>query len=655
MHGLFGGADDTGVWHHMSPTRSNSGRPPAGRSRRVGKAAMTTPEGPSRSGARRRRWAGPIGIPLLVGAAGLLVAGAQITTGAGSPADCPTGWSCSDIGSPALAGAQTFDAASGTWTITGGGVDITGPTDQFRFAWQSETGDASVSAHVVSQTASSSNAKSGVMLRASTDPAAPYYAVLVSPGAGIKVQERSVQGGGTTKLANPTGTTPTYLKVTRSANTFTAFTSADGATWAPIAGSTFTMNPGPTLLAGLAVNSHNAKLLGTATFQTVQVSGRAGAGPVTTTVTAPPVGNGNSGFSATTTTSTSTSTSTTTSTTLATPPSPAPAPPPPAPTAGTSSSGVSVCGTSLCVDAAHWSMYGSTIYNPGLQPYQSGIKDPSGTVALAEQAHLNTIRITDFLDVTGDPSTAPYDPTQWGYVDAMIAAAGAAGLHVDLGLSDYRATLWNDCINPYTSDWTQFVSFVANRVNTVTGRVYKDDPTIAFVSVAGEPLPVGTHVYTAKTTGQTCTMTYSTTDLTGFYAAVTSTWKGEGGTVLINSGGLGYLNESTAGIDWKTIFSLPTNDFCDIKTYGGMQAWAPTAAAFCQSIGKPVIVEEFGWQQGLGDAQRAQQFTTMFAELRALNVAGLAFWNLGYQLATTSYEVNPSTPLTFAAIVQNAP
>ena len=39
----------------------------------------------------------------------------------------------------------------------------------------------------------------------------------------------------------------------------------------------------------------------------------------------------------------------------------------------------------------------------------------------------------------------------------------------------------------------------------------------------------------------------------------------------------------------------------------------------------------------------------------ALHVAGMAFWNLGYQLAPTSYEVNPSTPDTFATVVTNAP
>jgi hypothetical protein len=183
---------------------------------------------------------------------------------------CPSPFACADIGSPALAGSQSFDPNTGTWTIKAGGADITGTSDQFRFVSQTLSGDGNVSAHVITQTNSSSNAKAGVMVRASTDPGSPYYAVLVSPGAGIKVQERSTPGGNTTKLANPTGTVPTYLEVTRSGNSFTASTSVDGSTWTPIAGSTFAMAPGPTLLAGLAVTSHNAGQLGTVTMDTVK-------------------------------------------------------------------------------------------------------------------------------------------------------------------------------------------------------------------------------------------------------------------------------------------------------------------------------------------------------------------------------------------------
>lgn len=566
------------------------------------------------------------------------------TAGSDPSPDCPTGVSCADIGGPTPAGDQSL--VNGVWQIEGGGSNIWGTSDAFHFAWQDLPADGSIGAQVLSQTDTDQNAKAGVMLRASTAPDSAYYAVFLTPSHGLAVQYRTATGAAALNAGGASLTVPYFVKAVRSGTTFTAMTSSDGQTWTKVSGSSETI-PGLSgdLLAGLAVTSHNTGTVSTATFGGVLIDRGTGGTPCTdadgdTCPTQPPPPT----TTTTTTTSPTTSTTSTTSTTQPTGPGGNPSP-----------GQVTVCGDALCVDGSPWSMYGSTIYNPGLKPYLSGIKNPAGTVALAQQAHLNTIRITDFLNVKGDPAAAPYDETSWRYVDAMIAAAGAAGLHVDLGLADYRATLWNNCVNPYTAVWEPFIASVANRVNTVTHVVYKDDPTIAFVSVAGEPLPVGTHQFTASATGKPCSITYTTGDLSNFYWSVTSDWAQEGGTVLINSGGLGYLNESTAGIDWKTIFSLPTNAFCDIKTYGGMQAWAPAAASYCRSIGKPVIVEEFGWQQGKGDAQRAQLFDTMVAQLRGLDVAGLAFWNLGYQVGSTSYEINPSTPQTFAAVTQNAP
>jgi hypothetical protein len=156
--------------------------------------------------------------------------------------------------------------------VVAGGADITGTADQFRFVSQPAQGDTSISALVASQTVSSSNAKAGVAIRAGADPGAPYYGVFASPGAGIKVQERSVQGGTTVKLANPTGTTPVYLKVSRSGNTFSAFTSTDGVTWNLIPNSTFTLSLGASVLDGLAATSHNSKLSCTVVYDNVVVA-----------------------------------------------------------------------------------------------------------------------------------------------------------------------------------------------------------------------------------------------------------------------------------------------------------------------------------------------------------------------------------------------
>ena len=177
---------------------------------------------------------------------------------------------CGDIGSPTLMGNQSL--SGGTWTIKAGGTDIFGMSDQFHFVWQTLAADGSVSARVVSQTNTSSWAKAGVMLRQSSDPGSPNYAVLVTPGNGIVVQYRKAQSGNTTQVVKITGTVPVYLAVGRSGTSYTAYTSNDGITWTPIPGSSVTLSMSGPVLAGMAVTSHNSSALSTVTFDTVSVS-----------------------------------------------------------------------------------------------------------------------------------------------------------------------------------------------------------------------------------------------------------------------------------------------------------------------------------------------------------------------------------------------
>ncbi len=191
------------------------------------------------------------------------------TTAPPPPTACPTGWSCADIGAPALTGYQTL--SGGSWSVSGSGGDIWGTADQFRYVYQSLTSDGSVDARLLTQTNTDPWAKAGVMLRLSSDPGSPYYFAMVTPGNGINVQYRASQGGAATSAFSMAGTLPVYLRVTRVGTTFTAYSSSDGVSWSPILGSTVTINMTGTLLAGMAVTSHNTLVLSTASFDSVTI------------------------------------------------------------------------------------------------------------------------------------------------------------------------------------------------------------------------------------------------------------------------------------------------------------------------------------------------------------------------------------------------
>jgi outer membrane protein assembly factor BamB len=193
---------------------------------------------------------------------------------------CPAGWRCQDVGNPALVGDQTLDA--GSWTLTGAGDDIGGTNDQFHFVSQVLSGDASLSARVVSQSAVGTLAKAGLMIRQSvTDPASPYYAAYLTPGAGAIVEYRGLEGLKTVQAASLTGSPPEFLRVTRSGATFCAFTSADGATWTYVVASCVSISMSGGVTAGLAVTSRNVASSNTATFDNLGLSASAPPPPTT--------------------------------------------------------------------------------------------------------------------------------------------------------------------------------------------------------------------------------------------------------------------------------------------------------------------------------------------------------------------------------------
>ena len=311
-----------------------------------------------------------------------------------------------------------------------------------------------------------------------------------------------------------------------------------------------------------------------------------------------------------------------------------------------------VCGLEFCIGSSAFYPYGATMYE---STKQAGITNPSGSIALARSQHLNTIRLANFLDHDGNPATAPYDPASWRQVDIFVADAEAAGIRVLLDLSDYKAELWNACINPYTARWTRYLSFVAKRVSTVTHLQYRADPGIVMVSFTGEPLPVGSHTFTDEA-GRPCTISYTSSTLTDFYAHAERTWQRMDHHHLTTAGGLSYVDQPNSGINWQAIFANRHNSVCAWKTYGNMVNWVATGASYCRRVlHKPWFNDEWGYLQSVGDSARATAFEAQFQNNLRNGAAGNFYWNANYELASTTYDVGPQTPATQAVVIGNAP
>ncbi|HXX59862.1 MAG TPA: fibronectin type III domain-containing protein, partial [Candidatus Sulfotelmatobacter sp.] len=349
-------------------------------------------------------------------------------------------------------------------------------------------------------------------------------------------------------------------------------------------------------------------------------------------------------------------------------------------------------GTQLSLNGQPFPIFGASIYETS---NNGATADPDQVFGWATQAHLNTLRLIDTLDEDGTDANAPYEAADWSRTDGLIARAQAAGLHVTIDFSDFR-NWWVDrqvvlhdtqnpgapiswayaCANyalgnvdfsaldPYSvaarPAWTAFMTYVANRVNTVTGMPYRNDPTILVVSMAGEPWGAGS---------SECGEATSEQELTDFYAWALGEWKSLDPNHLRSNGGLtgtyagldgnGHPIPSGQQIDGLGIFDLADNTLPSLHTYppAGTEAdgQTPVLAPEAQRLGKPWFTEEFGWPQGVGDEQRAAYYAWAYGEQGQYGSAGSLFWNLGPQVSDGTYDVDPSTPLTWQVVLANAP
>ena len=184
----------------------------------------------------------------------------------------PSGWLDTDIGTVGTTGSAGY--ASGTFTVSGAGTGLSGSADAFHFVYQPLSAAGTIVARVNGFSASTSSGSAGVMIRetltaGSTETSTNFANSGSGSYYGYLNYRTSTNGTGSGQQGSAgQAFVPYWLKITRSGNTLSGYTSTDGVTWTQTV-STKTISMATNVYIGLAVTSGSTTSLATATFDQV--------------------------------------------------------------------------------------------------------------------------------------------------------------------------------------------------------------------------------------------------------------------------------------------------------------------------------------------------------------------------------------------------
>jgi regulation of enolase protein 1 (concanavalin A-like superfamily) len=187
----------------------------------------------------------------------------------------PTPWTAVDIGTASggtgSSRSTTFNSTDSSFKVVSSGTSIGGTADSFRFTHQTLTGDGVVTARVSSlEDSAAGNTRFGVMFRENLNTGSRYASMLLrKDNSPAQFSARTSAGISATTANDAVRNTPYWVRVSRSGNVFTGFTSSDGNTWTQIGQSTIAMPA--TVYVGLAGSAGTTASLNTATATNVSI------------------------------------------------------------------------------------------------------------------------------------------------------------------------------------------------------------------------------------------------------------------------------------------------------------------------------------------------------------------------------------------------
>ncbi len=169
-------------------------------------------------------------------------------TGQTLPAS-PESWLVGNIGDQPPLGDSRF--AQGVYHLNTWATNIAGASDSFQFIYKTVEGESELVARILQVRYTGPWARAGIMMRQSLDPNAPNIFIGAHPVRGGILQHRPQAGADTEMLPVPGLLAPSWVRLKRVGNTFSAYSSRDGRQWR-LAGRIELAMPGQ-IYVGLAV------------------------------------------------------------------------------------------------------------------------------------------------------------------------------------------------------------------------------------------------------------------------------------------------------------------------------------------------------------------------------------------------------------------
>ena len=175
-----------------------------------------------------------------------------------------------DIGSPAITGSASYDAAQKAYTLTAGGINIWGTNDQCHFLWKKMSGDFILRARLdLAEPGAVEHRKIGWMVRSSVAANAAFVDGVVENGGGLtSLQYRRFDGDHSAMMALPLKKTD-FVQLERRGTNFIFSASLAGGPLAVTNCSTASLPDG--VFAGLCICSHDPKIKEAVVFRDVEI------------------------------------------------------------------------------------------------------------------------------------------------------------------------------------------------------------------------------------------------------------------------------------------------------------------------------------------------------------------------------------------------